>query len=86
MLKLKKSNLHPKSYQFSESFETFWELQTSCFWIKLNFEKSCNAHHDAQKQGSKLIDKMQKFNKNWHYSQINEMPVKHEVKSCEISE
>ena len=50
MLKIEKLNLHLKSYMFSESFTTFWELQTPCLWKKLNFKESCNACHDAQKQ------------------------------------
>ena len=50
MLKIENINLHPKSYNFSESFDTFWELQTTCLWIKLNFKESCNARHDAKKQ------------------------------------
>ena len=52
MLKIEKLNLHPKRYLFLESFKTFWELQTSCILKKLNCKESCNARHNAQKQGS----------------------------------
>ena len=39
MLKIENINLHPKSYNFSESFDTFWELQPSClmFMDKIEF-------------------------------------------------
>ena len=46
-----------------EAFNTPLELQTSCLWIKLNFKESCNARHDAKKQG--LTERYTLILENW---------------------